>query len=72
MERNQHNVEFHFNHPSVIVWSLGNETVDGSNFTAAYQWIKNQDSSRPVQFEQAHKGANTDIYSFARWVREIL
>lgn len=63
LQRNQHNVAIHFNHPSIIVWSLGNETVDGPNFTAAYQWIKSQDQSRPVQYEQAGKtGANTDIF----------
>ena len=62
LERNQHNVAVNFNHPSVIVWSLGNETVNGPNFTAAYQWIKSQDQSRPVQYEQAHGGDNTDIF----------
>lgn len=62
-ERNQHNVEMYFNHPSVIVWSLGNETVNGDNFIAAYKWIKEQDKSRPVQFEQAGRtGENTDIF----------
>ncbi len=63
LQRNQHNVATQFNHPSIIVWSMGNETVDGPNFTAAYQWIKSQDDSRPIQFEQAGKtGANTEIY----------
>src|SRR5574344_1251921 len=62
LERNQHNVSINFNHPSVIIWSLGNETVNGDNFTAAYNWIKSQDKSRPVQYEQANKGENTDIY----------
>ena len=62
LERNQHNVMMNFNHPSIIVWSLGNETVDGPNFTAAYQWIREQDKSRPIQFEQAHGGQNTDIF----------
>lgn len=62
LERNQHNVEMFFNHPSIIIWSLGNETVDGPNFTAAYKWIKSQDQSRPVHFERAGKGANTDIF----------
>lgn len=63
MERNQHNVEMQYNHPSVIVWSLGNETVNGDNFVAAYKWIKDQDKSRPVQFEQAGKtGEDTDIF----------
>lgn len=62
LERNINNVASNFNHPSVIVWSLGNETADGPNFTAAYKWIKDTDPSRPVQFEQAHNGANTDIF----------
>ena len=55
LQRNQHNVGVNFNHPSVVIWSMGNETVDGPNFTAAYKWIKSQDLSRPVHWEQAHK-----------------
>lgn len=62
LERNQHNVSMNYNHPSIIIWSLGNETVDGPNFTAAYRWIKQQDPSRPVQYEQAGMGDNTDIF----------
>ena len=61
MERNQHNVNTYFNHPSIIMWSLGNETIDGPNFTAAYRWIKSQDLSRPVHWERAGGGDNTDI-----------
>ncbi|MBO4826584.1 MAG: DUF4981 domain-containing protein [Prevotella sp.] len=71
MQRNQHNVETQFNHPSIIIWSMGNETVDGPNFTAAYQWIKSVDQSRPIQWEQAHGGQNTDImcpmYATPEW-----
>ena len=63
LERNQHNVEMQYNHPSVVVWSLGNETVYGDNFIAAYKWVKEQDKSRPVQYEQAGKtGEATDIF----------
>ncbi|HEY9542629.1 glycoside hydrolase family 2 TIM barrel-domain containing protein [Prevotella sp.] len=63
LERNQHNVGTLFNHPSIITWSLGNETVDGPNFTAAYKWVKKEDPSRPVQFEQTGAtGPNSDIY----------
>ncbi len=62
LERNQHNVSMYFNHPAIIVWSLGNETVNCPNFTAAYKWIKNEDPSRPVQWEQAGRGENTDIF----------
>jgi beta-galactosidase len=46
----------------VIVWSLGNEAGFGKNFMDAYQWIKNEDKSRPVQYEQAHGKDGTDIY----------
>ena len=62
LERNQHNVAVNYNHPSVIIWSMGNETANGDNFTAAYKWIKEQDKMRPVQFEQAGTGSNTDIF----------
>ena len=62
MERNQRNVQRNFNHPSVIVWSLGNEAGMGPNFDAAYNWIKKEDTSRPVQYEQAGRGQSTDIY----------
>lgn len=62
MERNQHNVCINFNHPSVTFWSLGNETVFSNNFIDAYKWVKSQDQSRPVQYEQAHKTEYTDIY----------
>ena len=63
LERNQNNVRSHFNHPAIIVWSLGNETVNGPNFEAAYDWIKAEDKSRPCQWEQAHReGRNTDIF----------
>ena len=62
MERNQHNVSMFFNHPSIVTWSMGNETVMGDNFLKAYKWIKEQDKTRPVQYEQAHRGEGTDIF----------
>ncbi|MEM8908347.1 MAG: glycoside hydrolase family 2 TIM barrel-domain containing protein, partial [Bacteroidota bacterium] len=49
------------NHPSVIVWSLGNEAENGVNFHKAYEWVKQRDPSRPVQYEQAFEDWNTDI-----------
>ena len=62
MERNQRNVQRNFNHPSVIFWSLGNEAGYGPNFEAAYDWIKGEDPSRAVQYEQAGKTGKTDIF----------
>ena len=71
LERNQHNVQVNYNHPSVIIWSLGNETIDGPNFTEAYKWIKEQDPFRPIHWERADGGPNTDImcpmYASHRW-----
>ena len=71
LERNQHNVSVQFNHPSVIVWSLGNETCDGPNFTAARDWIRSVDPSRPIHWERAQGGENTDLmcpmYASPEW-----
>ena len=62
LQRNQNNVQTYFNHPSIITWSLGNETADGPNFAAAYKWIKQYDPSRPVQWERGGvDGPSTDI-----------
>ncbi len=62
LERNQRNVQRGFNHPSIIFWSLGNEAGMGPNFEACYNWIKAEDPSRPVQYEQAHGKEFTDVY----------
>ncbi len=62
LERNQRNVQSARNHASVIIWSLGNEAGFGRNFEEAYRWIKANDNTRPVQYEQAHGNEFTDIY----------
>lgn len=62
LERNQRNIQRNRNHPSVIVWSLGNESGDGENFAKCFSWIKGNDPSRPVQYEGTRKGKNTDIF----------
>ncbi|MCR4029702.1 MULTISPECIES: glycoside hydrolase family 2 TIM barrel-domain containing protein [Flavobacterium] len=52
---------FDKNHPSIIIWSLGNECGNGPVFYDAYDWLKQVDTTRPVQFEQAGENRNTDI-----------
>lgn len=63
MDRTKRMVERDKNFPSVIIWSLGNEAGNGSNFHATYDWIKQRDLTRPVQYEQAFvtRDRNTDI-----------
>ncbi len=55
------------NHPSVIIWSLGNEAGDGQNFVDAYRWIKKRDITRPVQYERAEKRTNTPEHHTDIW-----
>jgi beta-galactosidase len=55
-------VERDKNQPCVVIWSLGNEAGGGANFHASYEWTKQRDSSRPVQYEQEFQGIYTDIY----------
>lgn len=72
LERNQRNVLAHYNHPSIIFWSLGNESGYGANFEDAYDWIKANDPQRLVQYEGAVRAvkdgkcslddAKTDVY----------
>ncbi len=62
LERNQGNVLTLRNHPSIIVWSMGNEAGYGPNFEAVYYWIKSVDTTRPVQYEQAGQNGKTDIF----------
>jgi beta-galactosidase len=62
IDRTRRMLERDKNHPSVIIWSLGNEAGNGCNFQATYRWIKTRDLSRPVQYERAGLEWNTDIY----------
>lgn len=55
-------VERDKNHACVIFWSLGNEAGDGVNFDACYDAVKQRDPSRPVHYERAEGGRNTDVY----------
>lgn len=67
IERVRRMVQRDFNHPSVIIWSLGNEAGDGQNFVKAYDMVKELDPSRPVQYEQAFFNAHTDIICPMYW-----
>ena len=62
LERQYGNVHSFKNHPSIIVWSLGNEAGYGPNFEKAYDWVKATDKTRPCQYEQAHQDGKTDIF----------
>ena len=62
IERNEGNVKPLINHPSIIVWSLGNECGYGVNFEKAYDWIKAYDKTRPVQYERGGYDSKTDIH----------
>ena len=69
LDRNRRMVLRDYNHPSIIVWSTGNEAGNGPNFERCYDWIKAFDPSRPVQYEQAsyHGDYNTDIVCPMYW-----
>ena len=62
LDRIERMVERDKNHPSIIIWSLGNEAGDGVNFEKAYAWLKKADPTRPVQYERAELRPHTDIY----------
>ena len=58
--RNRNMLERDKNHPSVIMWSMGNECGNGVNFEYTYDWMKNRDKTRPVTYERAIYDRNTD------------
>ena len=61
VDRNRNNVDSFKNHPSVIVWSMGNEAGDGINFTEVAKYVRGRDNTRPLHYERAEGGPNTDI-----------
>ncbi len=62
LDRNIRMVERDKNHPSVIIWSYGNEAGDGVNFEAVAKWIKENEPTRPRHYERAGLAPHTDIY----------
>ncbi len=60
LDRNRRNVECQKNHPSVIMWSMGNEAGPGSNFAEVAKWIHGRDPSRPVHYERYNEPCDVD------------
>ena len=63
LDRMRRTVERDKNHPSVIIWSLGNESGTGANLAAMAAWTRRRDPGRPVHYEGDHAGAYTDLIS---------
>ncbi|MGW4871839.1 glycoside hydrolase family 2 TIM barrel-domain containing protein [Streptomyces chartreusis] len=63
LDRIQRTVERDKNHPSIVIWSLGNEAGTGSNLAAMSAWVHTRDAERPVHYEGDYTGDYTDIYS---------
>lgn len=72
--RNMEMVHAHVNHPSIVIWSLGNEAGPGQNFVYAYDAIKAYDTSRPVQYERANEivDMGSNQYPSIAWTREAV
>ncbi len=64
LDRTRRNVETFKNHPSIIIWSLGNEAGDGVNFVAASKWIHEHEPTRPVHYERAERKPHVDLVSY--------
>ncbi len=67
LDRTQRMYERSKNHPSIIIWSLGNEAGNGQNQFATYEWLKKVQDTRPVQYEGATHYPNSDIQVPMYW-----
>lgn len=63
LDRIERTVERDKNHPSVVMWSLGNESGTGANLAAMATWVHARDPERPVHYEGDRAGEYTDVYS---------
>ncbi|WP_374009195.1 glycoside hydrolase family 2 TIM barrel-domain containing protein [Leifsonia sp. LS-T14] len=63
LDRIERTVERDKNHPSIVMWSLGNESGTGANLAAMAEWVHTRDPERPVHYEGDHAGDYTDVYS---------
>jgi beta-galactosidase len=66
VDRVERMIERDKNHPSIVIWSTGNEAGEGPNLAAAYQWAKRRDPTRPVHYESSPRfgGSNSDINAY--------
>lgn len=67
LDRTKRMFERDKNHPSIVTWSLGNEAGNGDNFFATYAWLKENDETRPTQYEGATNYENSDIQAPMYW-----
>ncbi|MBK1877806.1 glycoside hydrolase family 2 TIM barrel-domain containing protein [Pelagicoccus mobilis] len=67
LDRTERMYERAKNHPSIIIWSLGNEAGNGQNQFAAYDWLKSVQDTRPVQYEGATHYSNSDLQVPMYW-----
>ncbi|MFF1572266.1 glycoside hydrolase family 2 TIM barrel-domain containing protein [Leifsonia sp. NPDC058292] len=63
LDRIERTVERDKNHPSIVMWSLGNESGTGANLAAMADWVHARDPERPVHYEGDRAGDYTDVYS---------
>jgi beta-galactosidase len=63
VDRMRRMVERDKNHPSIVMWSLGNESGSGRNLTAMAQWARTRDPSRPLHYERDWTARDVDVYS---------
>ncbi|HEU5158595.1 MAG TPA: glycoside hydrolase family 2 TIM barrel-domain containing protein [Streptosporangiaceae bacterium] len=63
LDRIRRTVERDKNHPSVIMWSLGNESGTGANLAAMAAWVRDRDPGRPIHYEHDRDSAYVDVYS---------
>lgn len=63
LDRIERTVERDKNHPSIVMWSLGNESGTGRNLAAMSRWVHQRDPRRPVHYEGDYTGQYTDVYS---------
>lgn len=72
-ERPENMVRRYKNHPSIVMWSMGNESGNGINFESAVAAVKALDSSRPTHYEgnSAYCDVSSSMYSDVQWLENV-